>query len=112
MTSRLIVALLVGALAPSAAIANCWGGGSYTEDLEGVYSQNWWVENVRSNGNGTCAVTLKGEGKTGDFRGDLTVSCGASASWMWGAVYQSYPDKQSVPHEALVALSASVCAAY
>lgn len=109
MTFRLFVALLIGVFASSVANAQCWGGGDYTQDLEGVYSQSWWVENVQSNGDGSCSVDIKGEGKIGDFSGDLTIRCGSAPTWMWGAVDQGYPDKQAVPHAALVALSASVC---
>lgn len=81
----------------------------YTQDLEGVYSQAWWVESVSSNGDGSCSATVRGEGKIGDFGGDLTIKCGGSPTWRWGAIYQDYPDTQSVPRQALVALSASVC---
>ncbi|SNS63981.1 hypothetical protein SAMN04488078_102421 [Antarctobacter heliothermus] len=112
MTFRLTIALLIGAFASSAANAACWGGGAYTEDLEGVYSQNWWVENVNSNADGSCSVTVKGEGKVGDFGGALTIRCGASPTWSWGAVHQDYPGTQSVPRQALVSLSASVCSGY
>ncbi|WP_323766645.1 hypothetical protein [Antarctobacter sp.] len=109
MTFKLTVALLIGAFASSAAQAECWGGGAYTEDLEGVYSQNWWVENVTRNGDGSCSAKVKGEGKIGDFGGDLTIRCGASPTWRWGAIDQNYPDSQSVGRAVLAALSASVC---
>lgn len=109
MTFTLRAALLIGAFASSAANAECWEGGAYTENLEGVYSQSWWVDNVRSNGDGSCTVDFKGEGKIGDFGGVLTIKCGGSPTWRWEAIHQDYPGKQSVPREALVALSASVC---
>ncbi|MGP6086950.1 hypothetical protein [Antarctobacter jejuensis] len=109
MTIRLTVALLIGAFASTVANAACWDGGIYTQDLEGVYSQTWWVEHVNANGDGSCSARVRGEGKIGDFGGDLTIKCGYTPTWNWGAIYQDYPNWQSVPRAALVALSSSVC---
>ena len=110
MTNILSVTLLIGAIASSAANAQSDEGSSYNQPLEGVYSQDWWVENIYYNAHRFYSVDIKGDGKLGEFSGNLAVHCGPPATWEWGAIAQDlWLDEQSVPTEALTVLTAYVC---
>ena len=110
MTIKLAVALLIGAIASSAANAQSPEGSYYTQPLEGVYWQEWWVENLYQNAHRFWSVDIKGSGKLGDFSGNLAIQCGPPITWVWGPIVQdSWLDERSVPNEALVTLTTYVC---
>ncbi len=110
MTLKLSVTLLIGAFASSVANAEPEEGSYYVEQLEGVYSQDWWVENIYYNAHRFYSVDLKGDGKLGEFSGNLAIHCGPPVTWGWGPIVQElFLDERSVPDEALVALTAFVC---
>lgn len=98
--------------APNEAAGNTQSedGSFYNQPLEGVYSQNWWVENIYYNSHRSYSVDIKGEGKLGEFSGNLAIRCGRTVTWQWGPIVQElWLDEKSVPDEALVKLSAFVC---
>jgi hypothetical protein len=110
MTVRLTAALIISAIACSAAIAQSEDGSYYNQPLEGVYSQDWWVENVYYNDHRSYSADIKGDGKLGEFAGNLAIHCGPPVTWQWGPINKElFLDERSVPNEALVALSAYVC---
>jgi len=110
MTIKLSVALLIGAIASSSASAQSEEGSYYNQPLEGVYSQDWWVENVYYNAHRFYSVDIKGDGKLGEFSGNLAIHCGPPVTWEWGPIEEDlWLDEQSVPEEALILLTAYVC---
>lgn len=110
MTIKLIAAFVIGAIASSTANAQSEEGSYYTQPLEGVYSQDWRVENIYYNAHRSYSVDIKGEGKLGDFLGNLAIHCGPPVTWQWGPIDQeSYLNERSVPNKALILLSAFVC---
>ena len=110
MTIRLTVAVLISTFASTAVNAQFAEGTYYNQPLEGVYSQNWWVENIYYNDHRFYSVDIKGEGKLGDFSGNLAIRCDSPVTWEWGPIDQTlFLDEQAVPKEALIALTAYVC---
>jgi hypothetical protein len=110
MIVRLAVALLTGAIASSTAFAQSQEGSYYSQPLEGIYSQDWWVENIYYNAHRFYSVDVKGDGKLGEFSGNLAIHCGPPITWQWGPIVQDlFLDERSVPYEALVSLTAYVC---
>lgn len=110
MKIRLMVAALASACACSGVSAQTEDGAFFNQPLEGVYSQDWWVENIYYNAHRFYSVDVKGDGKLGSFSGNLAVHCGPPVAWEWGPIDQTLVlDQRSVPDEALVALTAYVC---
>lgn len=80
----------------------------YTEPLGGVYSQNWSGRVIGADSVGGVLVFVRGDGKSGDFYGVLSVDCVTPEFSAWkstGGVVQA----SSVPQPAIDVIRAESC---
>jgi hypothetical protein len=68
----------------------------YEQDLENYYSQWWFVVHINNSGSGdgVSTVFVKGDGKSGDFYGNLLIQCSSkTASWLLRGGVAEVPDE-------------------
>ncbi len=68
----------------------------YEQDLENYYSQWWFVVhiNIPDPGDGVSTFFVKGDGKSGDFYGNLLVQCSAkTARWLLKSGVAEVPEE-------------------
>lgn len=83
---------------------------AYRENMEGVYFQDWYVAAPQIYAGGISTATIIGEGKQGDFQGDLYIDCRAPENSKWLSVDGTlYLKANQVPLEAILAVRSQLC---
>lgn len=80
----------------------------YFEPLEGVYSQTWSGRVIGPDPASGILVFLRGDGKSGDFWGVLSIDCDRPEWSTWQAV-GGFLSADQVPGEAIAAMRAQAC---
>jgi len=82
----------------------------YRDALGGVYYQDWYVRDEKRFASGIRTTFVIGEGKSGDFEGELYIDCPTPALSKWLSVNGDFIlDDADVPAEAIRAIRLRLC---
>lgn len=81
----------------------------YVDPVGGVYTQSWIISGATYYAAGIRTVTVIGEGKLGDFKGELYVDCNEASKSKWLSVEDLYLNASDVPLEAIIGIRDALC---
>ena len=82
----------------------------YRDALGGVYYQDWYVSDERRYASGIRTTNVIGDGKNGDFKGELYIDCPNPAASKWLSVDGDAPLTDSdVPATAIRNIRLRLC---
>ena len=80
----------------------------HTEELGGVYTQDWYTQRLASRNTRDVHLYIVGDGKSGDFHGVLSVDCDTPTFSRWLSTGGVVPS-DSLPVEAIKAAREFAC---
>lgn len=82
----------------------------YRDALGGVYYQDWFVRDEKRFASGIRTTFVIGEGKNGDFEGELYIDCPDPAASKWlSVVGENILDNTDVPSEVIRNIRLRLC---
>jgi len=81
----------------------------FVDPVGGVYTQSWAISDAKYYAAGIRTVTVTGEGKLGDFKGELYVDCNEASKSKWLSVDDLYLNASDVPLDAIIGIRNALC---